>query len=129
MAADSSPAVDGELVKGDEEKLAGGICRLGKFRTGGRGFTEDSKARVTGTWRAGELPVDGRFFWRRFGDDFSGSGDPKLKETGAPKLIRLEVDRCAELVSRDEDVERDQRLELIALSAAGSRRNSGGVTR
>ena len=114
---------------GDEEEVIGGICKLGKFRIGGSGFIEDSNTRVAGNWRAGEFPVDGRLFCRRFDVDLSSSGDPKLKETGAPKLIRLEADRCAELVSLDEEVERDQRLWLTRPSAAGSRRNSGGVKR
>ena len=102
--------MEGEPVFGDEEDVIAGICRLGRFKIGGSGFTEDSNSRTAGNWRAGELPVDGRLFCRRLVDGLSCSGDPKLKETGAPKLIRLEADRCAEFGSLDEEDERDQRL-------------------
>jgi len=102
--------VEGDPGSEDEEEVVGGICRLGKFRIGGSWLTEDSNTRVVENWRTGEFPVDGRLFCRRFEADLSCSGDPKLKETGAPKLIRLDADRCAELLSLDEEVERDQRL-------------------
>ena len=96
------------------------------------GLVGDSKRREAGAWRAGEFPEDCRLFCRRRGEDRCCSGDPKLKDTGAPKPIRLEdEDCCAELGSRDDEVERDQRFRLPTPSVpvSLSLRGSGGVTR
>ena len=96
---------------------------------GGRtGFEENSTGRFDCTWRDGEFPVEGRVFCRRFGDGFSGSGVPKEKVPEPPKLIRREEKRCAEFVSLDDDVERDQRFRFATPSVLGRRRKSGEVT-
>lgn len=90
-AADNNPTVEGEEAKGDDISFTD-VCRLGRVRIGGRiEFVVDSK----------ERKISGQLFCKRFGDS-----DPPLK---------------LNLLSLDEDVERDQRFKFPRPSILGRR--------